>query len=193
MPEKSCIKVVRLRWVNCKFGKKKKKTLLTCKTSWHFGLLICFSAVTHSIPLPLHEFWCQSLSNWASLVPAAGCLGGGRNQEFLAHESHFNTSTHLLYSISFFVCLPLFTRSPWQKKKERKRNNSMHGLPGGLNRSETLLSNSHQPCVNPQGDRENSKHRSLAKNKKCTVHPLSAACLLCKGPAGCQSRHRMLG
>lgn len=122
-----------------------------------------------------------------SLDPAAGCSGGGRNKEFLAHESHFNTSTlSLVVSSSLFLFTPLSVA----EKKEKETTACM--ACQGLNRSETLLSNSHQPCVNPQGDRENSKHTSPAKTKKrTTVRPLSAACLLWKDPTGCQSRHRM--
>lgn len=122
---------------------------------------------------------------------AFGLVGGIRN---FWHMSHI--STHPLSPRSISRCLlpPCFFSppSPWQKRKKKKQ---LHAWPAeGLNRSETLLSNSHQPCVNPQGDRENSKHRFPAKTKKRTaVRPLSAACLLCKGPTGCQSRRSMPG
>lgn len=128
------------------------------------------------------------MSSRASLDPTVGCLGGGRNQEFLAHESHFNTSTesNLLLLFSWPFCS--FSLHPLSVAEEKEKETT------DLSPSETLLSNSHQPCVNPQGDRENSKHRSTAKNKKCTtVRPSSAACLLCKGPTGCQSRRRLSG
>lgn len=63
--------------------------------------------------------------------PAAGCLHGGRKQEFLAHESHFSTSILSLLSLflslvvrSFVFLLALALRA----STERKRN--MRGLPG---------------------------------------------------------------
>lgn len=142
----------------------------------------------------MSEFWCQSLSNWASLDPAAGRSGWWEESGIFGTWVTFQHihSLHALSLVVFFLLVSFHPPSPWQKRKKKKQ---LHAWPAeGLNRSETLLSNSHQPCVNPQGDRENSKHRFPAKTKKRTaVRPLSAACLLCKGPTGCQSRRSMPG
>lgn len=126
--------------------------------------------------------WIQQRGVWV--------VGGIRNFWHMSHISTLSLS-FLVASSSLFLFTPL-QRFSVVEKKEKETTACM--ACRGLNRSETLLSNSHQPCVNPQGDRENSKHRSPAKTKKrTTVRPLSAACVLCKGPTGCQSRRRMPG
>lgn len=76
--------------------------------------------------------WIQQQGVWV--------VGGIQNIWPMSH-----ISTHLLsavLSLLFLLSLLLLCG-----RTKRKRNNCMHGL----NRSETVLSNSHQPCVNPKG------------------------------------------
>lgn len=128
--------------------------------------MICFFTVSHC---PTELPWIQQ---W-------GVLAVGRIINFW-HRSHISThSFSRSLSRCLFLCVSL--HPALCGRTERKRNT--HGLPGGWTEQKMLLSNSHQPCVSPQGDRENSKHRAPAKTKKrTTVHPLTVVCLLCKGP-----------
>lgn len=123
----------------------------------------------------MSAFWCREFVQVFGFSSGMfGEVGGIRN--FLRMSQ---ISTHFL-ALSFSHCVSLFLHG----RTERKRNNC------------TLLSNSHQPCINPQGNRENLKHESpWAKYKKCTtVRPWLAACVICKGPAkGCQSHSVMRG
>lgn len=124
------------------------------------------------------EFWCQTLSNWASPGSSSGAFGRWEESGIFGTWIPFQHIHSLSLSLPLPLCFSL-PRSPWWSRKIKK-----HAWPcRWLNRAGTLLSNSPQPCVNPQGDRENSKHVSPAKTKKhTTVRPLSAVCLLCKGP-----------
>lgn len=94
---------------------------------------------------------------------------------------HMNPISAHPFSLSFAASPFVFLFAPLSVVEQKDKETCM--ACRWLNRAGTLLSNSPQPCVNPQGDRENSKHISPAKTKKhTTVRPLSAVCLLCKGP-----------
>lgn len=110
---------------------------------------------------------------------SGGFLVVGRIINFW-HMSHISTHSFSLF-LFLVVSSLVFLFTPLSVVEQKEKETRM--ACQGLNRAEILLSNSHQPCVNPQGDRENSKHRSPAKTKKrTTVHPLTVACLLCEGP-----------
>lgn len=115
-----------------------------------------------------------------------------RWEEFLAHESHFNTSSgpnaHLASS-SLFLPRPF----PVQRRK-RKRNIGAQGLPGSLNDLQRFSQTPTSLVSTRRGTVRIQNTANLAKNKKhTTVRPLSAAGLLCKGPAGCQSHRGLSG
>lgn len=145
--------------------------------TWRIKLLFhCHSCNSSAACLSFHVRVCPTELPWIQQW-GVWVVGGIRN---VWHMSHISTHpfTHSP-SLSFSLHPPLTL----QQRKKKKHHAWV-----------AELSNSHQPPVNPQGDRENSKHRFPAKNKEHTaVRPLSAACLLCKGPSGCQSHCGMPG
>lgn len=79
----------------------------------------------------MSEFWCQSLSNWASLDPAAGRSGWWEESGIFGTWVTFQHihSLHALSLVVFFLLVSF--HPPPRGRKERKRNNCMHGLPRG--------------------------------------------------------------
>lgn len=156
-------------------GRKKKgrkkggKTLLVCKPAWRFGLLICFSAVTHSILL-LHVWVLMSES--VQLSPSSGVFGWWEESGMFGTWVTFQHIHFLALSLSLSLFLPP-PPSPWQKRKKKKQR---HAWPAGgwtdskgCSQTPISLVSTHRGTVRIQNTHPRPKPRNA---------PLSAPCQL---------------
>lgn len=137
--------------------------------------LSSLSSVRHPLHFCVFDFRCQPQ---VPLSLAGSSSGTGVRLEFLAHDSHLETS----HSPRVFFLFPLLSLLSEMKEKDK----------------ETRVSQTPTSLVSTRrGNRENSKQGSPAKTKKCTTAPPplpthTSLCQLCvcyvKVPDGCQSR-----